>query len=301
MIMNYTLAQLDAFLRIVDIGTFHGAARHLKVTQPTISQRIRELEAAVGASLFVRELQRTRLTPDGVALVDPARRVLSEATELARRFRSSSSLKGELRLGMTDTFAIVCLDDLLRRLNERYPDLKTSVRVHDSGTTSKLLEDQELDTAIVVEAAANAKVRQVPAGRNELVWVASPRLRLPRLSRPRDLAHMHIMLPPPPSRVYGTITEWFADAGIVPTHLSTCNSVMVTLKTVVSGLAVSVQPTRLLDSAGGVGRLRRLRVTPEVPAHRVSICYQTKTLGPEIERVVALQREVIADHGLFIG
>jgi DNA-binding transcriptional LysR family regulator len=297
--MRFTLAQIEAFTRIVETGTFQAAARQLNLTQPTVSQRIRELEKAIGGELFLRNGPRIQLTPEGSALIDHARRLLAASDGLTRHFTSADSLKGVLRLGMTDTFALACLNDLVQCLAERYPGLKTAVRVDDSGTMSQMLEEAELDVAILVEANVSSRIREEVVGHNELAWMAGPSLRLPRRLRPRDLAGLHIMLPPPPSRVYTTVDEWFSAAGEVPSHLSTCNSARVILQAIMSGVAISVQATRLMADSTRRGRVKRLPVTPALPAHRVSICYQTATLGPGVEAVVALERELIEKHQLF--
>ena len=64
-----TLGQLRAFERIVRLGSFHAAALELKLSQPSVSQRIRELEAALQTPLFVRRGPRISLTAEGHALV----------------------------------------------------------------------------------------------------------------------------------------------------------------------------------------------------------------------------------------
>ena len=48
------------------------------------------------------------------------------------------------------------------------------------------------------------------------------------------------------------------------------------------------------------GRVKLIRVTPEVPAHRVSICYQSSEFGPGLKVLVELTRELIAQHKLFV-
>ena len=58
--MNVTLSQLRAFERIVRLGSFHAAARDLHLTQPSVSQRIRELEVVLQTPLFVRRGPRRR-------------------------------------------------------------------------------------------------------------------------------------------------------------------------------------------------------------------------------------------------
>src|SRR5262245_43778554 len=119
--MRFTLAQIEAFAGIVRSGSFHAAARQLHLTQPTVSQRIRELENAIGSPLFVRQKPRIGLTPEGHALMEFARRLLGTAGELAEHFRTRNPLKGVLRLGVPATFAHTCMTDFLRRLEQRYP------------------------------------------------------------------------------------------------------------------------------------------------------------------------------------
>src|SRR5690554_5790751 len=123
------LEQLRAFVHIARLGTFHAAAHHLGLTQPSVSQRIRELEATLDAQLFTRRGPRISLTIEGRALLDYAARMLAVETEIAERFESRDPLKGMLRLGVSDSFALVCLTELLRRLEMRYPQLKVSVVV----------------------------------------------------------------------------------------------------------------------------------------------------------------------------
>ena len=86
--MNLTLQQLRTFERIVRLGSFRSAASHLGLTQPGVSQRIRELESALGTELFLRRGPRLSLTAEGHALIDYADRVLDTTGEIVERFRS---------------------------------------------------------------------------------------------------------------------------------------------------------------------------------------------------------------------
>jgi DNA-binding transcriptional LysR family regulator len=297
--VKFTLAQLEAFARIVDTGSFKGAAARLHVTQPTISQRIRELESALNVELFLRQGPRFRLTADGHALVDFARRLLGTADELKAQFTGERVLGGVVRLGVPNLFAILCMTDLLRELGVRFPSLKASLYVNDSPTLAHMLDKQELDIAILVEPIASAGVRRQPLGRTEYSWMASPRLRLPRLIRPADLADLHVILSPPPSRLYSMVMDWFSSAKVTPTRLSTCNNFALTIDTIASGLAVGVLPTGVTLIESEKGRLQSLTVVPQLPGHPTSICYQTGTLGAGVEQVTALMCELISARRLY--
>jgi DNA-binding transcriptional LysR family regulator len=297
--MRFTLAQIEAFLRIVEAGSFQGAARHLNLTQPTISQRIRELETATGVVLFIRRGPRIELTPEGHGLVEHARRLMGTAGDLAGHLRSRDPLKGVLRLGVPNSFALVCLTDLLRRLHQRYPALKASVIVNDSRTMTQMLEEQELDVALLVEPIASARIEHRPAGRSALAWRASSSLQLPRTLRPDDFAELHLMLMPPPSWLFSAVMEWFAAADVAPKRVSTSNNFAVTVQTIVAGLTVGVLPVRLMQKEIAQGLIQPLQVNPVLPPNDVSICHQTGVLGPGVIAVVEMIQGLIAEHRLF--
>ena len=298
--MSLTLAQIRTFERIAKLGSFRAAARQLGLTQPSVSQRIRELEDALGAQLFVRRGPGISLTAEGTALVAYADRLLGTADEMVERFRAHDPLKGLLRLGLNETFGLVCLPDLLRHLDEQYPALMTSVQVGDTGTVSRMLNEQQLDLAVVSEPEVAVHVGREAIGINELAWFASAAFGSPRsVLAPAELATHHLMVTPPPSRLYTTATQWFARAGVVPSRLSMCNSVSVTSLTITRGLAIGLVPVRVMQEQLAHGSVRRLAVSPPMPGHRVSICYQVSEFGPSMQRLVELVRELVLRHKLF--
>jgi DNA-binding transcriptional LysR family regulator len=299
--MNVTLGQLRAFERIVRLGSFHAAARELRLSQPSVSQRIRELEEVLGTAVFIRRGPRVSLTAEGHALIEYADRLLGTAGEMVERFRTRDPLKGVLRLGLNESFALICLPDLLRRLEVRYPGIKTSVFVGDTGLVSRRLDRQELDIAIVSEPAVGAHVRQEPIGENRLGWFASIDFALARdVLSPADLCQFHLIVSPPTAQLHSTVTKWFADAGALPLRVSTCNSLSVTVLTIVHGTAIGLVPIRVMQEEIERRRVKQIPVAPDVPAHRVSICYQVGEFGPGLKVLVDLTRELIAQHRLFV-
>src|SRR5215471_12328469 len=248
--MNVTLAQLRAFERIVRLGSFHAAAKALRLSQPSVSQRIRELEAALATKLFLRRGPRVSLTAEGHALVEYADRMLATAGEMVERFRTRDPLKGTLRLGVNETFAFICLPELLKRMEQQYPAIRTSVFVGDTGVVSARLNDQALDIAVVSEPTVAPHVSQEPLGVNEFGWFASASLRLPRGTfTPADLEQYQLLVPPPPARLHATVIKWFAEAGVKPRRISTCNSIHATAETIAQGAAVGVVPVRIMHGA----------------------------------------------------
>ena len=299
--MYVTLGQLRAFERIVRLGSFHAAALELKLSQPTVSQRIRELEAALNTPLFVRRGPRVSLTAEGHALIEYADRMLATAGELVERFRTRDPLKGTLRLGVSETFAFICLPELLKRMEQQYPSIRTSVFVGDTGAASARLNDQALDIAVVSEPTVAPHVSQEPLGTNVFGWFASSSLALPRRTlTPADLEQYQLIVPPPPARLHITVMKWFADAGVAPRRISTCNSIHATAETIAQGAAIGIVPARLMADDLERGRVRAMKLNPPLPGHQVAICYQIREFGPGLKVLVDLIRELVAKHKLFV-
>jgi DNA-binding transcriptional LysR family regulator len=298
--MTITLAQIRAFERIARLGSFHAAARHVGITQPSISQRIRDLEATLEVDLFTRNGPRVTLTAEGHAMLEYADRLLQTADDVVVRFKRRDPLLGLLRIGVSESFGLICLTDLMRRLERRYPKLKTSVIVGDTTMVSGLLNDHQLDLAVISEPGVANHVHQVPIGRNELAWVASSDMDVPSGTlTPAELAAYHLIVSPQTARLYTTMTNWFAQGGAVPQRVSTCNSLSVTLMMIRSGFAIGLVPIRVVSDELAQGRIVRVPVNPAVGAHSVTLCYQIAQFGPNLQAIVDLTKELIAHHQLF--
>jgi DNA-binding transcriptional LysR family regulator len=140
----------------------------------------------------------------------------------------------------------------------------------------------------------------VPLGRNEFGWFAGPSLAVPRRTlSPADLQAFQLIVPPPPARLHATVAKWFADAGVKPRRVSTCNSIHATAATVAQGAAIGILPVRIMQAAQEEGSVKRLKVSPPVPGHKVAICYQIHEFGPGLRILVDLILELAAKHELF--
>jgi DNA-binding transcriptional LysR family regulator len=299
--MGFTVTQLRTFRSIVANGTFAAAATELGVTQPSVSQRIRELETALDVRLFVRHGPHIRLTPDGEALIPYADRVLATVADVLDHFRARDPLSGLLRLGVTDSFAMIALPDLLQRLAQHHPGLKTSVRVGDTAIIMGLLDVHEIDIAVGPLSGAGPHIHCEPIGRNTLGWFAAAQFGIaPGVITPGELALHHLMCAGPSSRLYRTAMDWFAESDVVPEQVSTCNSLEVTARAILSGHAIGLLPVRVMRDQLAQGKVRRLTVTRPFPSLEFSIGYQAADASASVQAVVDFTREVVAAHELYV-
>jgi DNA-binding transcriptional LysR family regulator len=300
--MNVTLDQLKAFDRVVKLGTFHAAALALHITQPSVSTRIKELEAALGAQLFVRNGPRIRITAEGHALVAYAEQMLETTDAIGARFKTRSPLKSVLRIGMNESFALISFMDLLKKLELYYPQIQTSVFIGDTSTLSGKLNERQLDIAIVSEPVVDAHVTTLYLGENEFGWFAPYGAPFAKDElTPQALAEHPMIVSGPNGLLYATANAWFAKTGITPKRLTTCNNIWVTMQVVAQGLAVGLLPTRVVRLEVESRRICRLKVKPDVRSHGVYMCYQTSEFGSEMATLVDLVNELIRRHSLFVA
>ncbi len=129
-----------AFVTVADCGSVNGAARQLRLSKSAVSERLTELEHSLGAKLLSRSNRQLALTDDGMALLDRARRTVTETQEakedLARR---RGEVSGPLRIAVPRAFGDLHLGPVLYDFMQRYPDITVTAdfddRISDLGGT----------------------------------------------------------------------------------------------------------------------------------------------------------------------
>jgi DNA-binding transcriptional LysR family regulator len=166
---------LRTFLAVAQSLSFTRAAASLGVGQPTVSQHVRKLEAAVGRALFIRDTRSVTLTADGEAMAGFARSILA-AHEQAVEYFTGSGLSGRLRFGVTDDLALTPVPQILRGFRQLYPRIDLELTVSQSGALQRRVESGHLDVAFIKQSPGETPGRLVR--RDRLVWAAAPGLHL---------------------------------------------------------------------------------------------------------------------------
>src|SRR3954447_21088904 len=140
------LRHLRYFVVVAEELHFRRAAERLHMSQPPLSQQIRQLEQEVGAPLLLRNQRRVELTAAGEAFLARARDILEaveDAARLPRRVQRGET--GRLEVGFVGSAMYSVVPELLRAFRERFPDVTLHLR--ELGTTEQLrrLEDGRLD------------------------------------------------------------------------------------------------------------------------------------------------------------
>ncbi|WP_438298928.1 transcriptional regulator CynR [Pseudomonas sp. NMS19W] len=260
------LRHLRYLLAVADHGGFTRAAEALHVSQPTLSQQIRQLEESLGVDLFDRTSRSVKPTDAGQAYIECARRVLVELEAGKRALHDVKDLsRGSLRLAMTPTFMAYLVGPLVRDYVARYPGIHLEIFELSMDDIEAGLADDSLDIAIAFTPVRNPDVECIPAfvetlgvmvGREHPLYDSSLVL------RPNDIAQLDFALLAPGYITRVSVDEYFRQHGITPKVQIEVNSVSTLLEVIRHAPLATMLPEAIAieDRA-----LRRLRVESEAP------------------------------------
>jgi DNA-binding transcriptional LysR family regulator len=141
---------LGSLVTVIECGSIAEAARRLGVTPAAIKQRVRAVEAEVGATLLVRSGRVVRPTMAAAALLDRARAVLEGVRDLTS-IGAGDSLRGEIRLFAMQTALSGLVPDILSRLSVDHPQIGVRIFRGSSVEAYQKVFTGDVDAAITSE------------------------------------------------------------------------------------------------------------------------------------------------------
>lgn len=139
------LRQLKYFVKAAEMLNFSEAAKSLYITQSTLSQQIRQLEAEMNVQLFQRNSHEVRLTEAGEELLPYAKKTLRSAETCTDRIRDLQCLlTGTLNIGVTYSFSPILTETVLAFM-KKYPDVKLNIYYKTMTELMEMLERSEVD------------------------------------------------------------------------------------------------------------------------------------------------------------
>jgi DNA-binding transcriptional LysR family regulator len=131
------LAAMEAFVRVVDAGSFSAAAKQLRVGQPAVSKTIAQLEDRLGVRLLLRSTHGLTPTEAGQSFYERAKRSIEEAEEAELAARgAAAALTGRLRVSSPVTFARLQIVPRLPSFFSKNPDLELDLVLEDRDVNS---------------------------------------------------------------------------------------------------------------------------------------------------------------------
>ena len=149
--MSIELRHLRYFLAVADTLHFGQAAERLGMSQPPLSQQIRQLEQLIGAQLFVRSHRRVQLTEAGTLLQQQARALLLQVDATVEQVqRVQRGERGELHIGLTRATPLSAqIPRAIFDYRQRYPQVRLQLREMNTLQQIDALLEGELDVGII--------------------------------------------------------------------------------------------------------------------------------------------------------
>lgn len=171
--MRFSLRQLEVIHAVARMGSITDAARHLGVSQPSISATLKQCTQVVGFPLFRRERGRLTASAETVALLPELDRVLENVERigtLASELRTGSG--GTVRIAATPAVAISILPAAITAFNLRHPLVKIIVETVLSVGVVDAVSGGKVDIGLVMSPEEVRGARVVDLYRADLVCVA---------------------------------------------------------------------------------------------------------------------------------
>lgn len=150
------LRQLKYFVKSAEYLNFSVAAKHLYITQSTLSQQIKQLEFELGFELFMRNSRHISLTEAGEEFLPFARKTILDAEDGVQRLYDLQHVKtGTLRIGVTYSLSTVLTEGLLRFMKE-FSGIKLEIFYKTVDELMLLLREHKVDLILSYKPLTDA-------------------------------------------------------------------------------------------------------------------------------------------------
>ncbi|HVL69690.1 MAG TPA: selenium metabolism-associated LysR family transcriptional regulator [Vicinamibacterales bacterium] len=282
------LRLVEIFCRVYDERSFSKAARQLGLTQPTVSAHVRELEETVGTALFNRLGREIEPTEAGRFLRERAGPVLASTRALAAEMATFvNRVAGVLTIGASSVPGEFLLPGIVTRFHERYPEVRTRLRISDTGQTIDDVRHGTVELGVVGAAAPDEDLAFEPFAEDELVLAVPAARGWP--SRPqvsfREVAALPLFVREPGSGTRGELERALRRHKLalgsfrIAAELGSAGAIIEAVRgghgiSFVSRIAVAA------DAARGVVRLAHLRELGRVRRAYHTVTSRRRHLSP---------------------
>lgn len=284
--------QLEAFVAVVDYGSFSEAARKLYLTQPTISAHVRSLEEELHTRLILRTTKKTTITTRGYQLYDSAVRMLEIRNNLLENFTGVQ--KHMIDLAASTIPSSYLLPEILAAFGKTHPDIYFHSIQADSAESINRVLDGTADLALVGQNTRDETCVFLPFCQDELV-IATPITSHYLGLQNKSVTFEDFIKDPIIIREKGSGTKkemdlFLEQIGVTPSDLNVIarmNDLEGIKKSIVNGLGISILSAR---SAIDLQKTKQILLFPlEESAHKRTfyIVYsKNRILKPHVRQFI---------------
>ncbi len=245
-------------LAILREGSFTAAAKALHITQPTLSQTVRQIETQLGEAIFMRGKTPVQLTQAGELYVQAARRIIQAETQLEEAISMlHGRAEGTLRIGVTSHRSDELMPQIIADFFSTYPGVHLDIREGDAQQLEQLLLEGELDMAMYASEKQHSKLEYRLIASEEIVLITGKRTRLAQRVPSgttiglREVGHERFVLPSPSNPHRALFDDLLSSCSITPDPCVLCGSIDAAMRICANSDLVAFVPfiSLLCDSA----------------------------------------------------
>lgn len=285
------VSQLQSFFWVARLGSITLAARHLGLSQPTVTTQIRALEAHYGVALFHRQGGRLAISDEGLQLLPQVEQLLLQTVELesALRHAGDGSQGGQLRIGATAPYYVL---DIVQRFAQRYPRVQVSIVSGNSQQMGEALAAYQVDLATSSTPETDPRLLRLDLGHDPLALVVHRHHRLAQRGPVAlgDLAGETLILREPGSVTRRLTEQLLADAGVAPGRVLEIASREAIREAVIRQMGISVFARHEASAHPDLVVLPFSGPVPHLPEYLY--CLHSRSNAPLIAAFLAASREL---------
>ncbi|WP_226572520.1 LysR family transcriptional regulator [Mangrovibacter yixingensis] len=237
------LDHLHTFCLVARYGSFSSAANILGLSQPAVSQHIRQLEQWFATRLLERTARGMKPTPAGLLLLELAPQLEHIVADIQTQVTNCSSIaRGVVSLGMGATACIHLMPPLLQALRQSHPQLTVSIRTGNTQEIIRAVEENRLDAGLVTLPADSRNISLAPLCDDEFFAIGpSEEVQAAPLT-PGVLSKQPLIIFEPGSSTRKCIDSWFAEADHELQPIMELGSIEAIKSLVRAGMGYSIVP-----------------------------------------------------------
>ena len=269
-----TIRHLQIFVAVADCGKMRAAAERLHISQPSVSQAVRELESYYNIKLFERLSQRIYITETGKKLLPYARHII-DSFETMEGFINDTSAGNVIGVGGSVSVGTRLLPPMIKSLENEVPDVDVCVIVDNTAAIEGKIQRSELDIAVVEGIVRSDELVKKDIYDDELVLVVGPEHELfnhPGIKLKELTKHALI------SRESGSVErnqfeQFLLEHDIKMKNKWSCSNTETIKKAVLNGEGIAILSRMVIEKEIAAGEVRVLNVENTRMKRKIKLIY----------------------------
>lgn len=289
-----TIRHLKIFIAVADNGSMRKAAEQLYISQPSVSQAIREVEEYYHILLFERLSKRLYITETGKSMLSYARHIVSNFETMEEAMERAGS-EPKLRIGGSVTVGTVFMTKWVSELERQIPKIDVHVTVDNTTAIEEGICKSELDLAVVEGVVQSEDLISELICKDEIVMVVNPEHPFAGKSITMEMLNGQPLI----SREQGSadrnqFERLMTENNIHMQKKWCCTNTEAIKQAVISGKGIAILSKRLVEREVGQGLLQILSIKNVIVERDFRlITHKNKFFTPQMEAFCAICKKIV--------